>query len=290
MLPTHSKKGEETFPLEMDHLPEFAIKKCQVELKETPEKKLKALQEVREFLRKNQKTSDIDFHDDFIVQHLRKCKYDVARTCKSIHNSVITRSKHSEEFRSIKDEYFSTKDSTKVIRVLPKRTPDGCAFVLIQFGKWDPNELEFMDLKRMIATCYVQLLRDPMTQINGIKAIFDFDGTSFQHFRHGTPQSLYLYYNVAFNCIPGRYKSTHFINHSVLLKPLWAFFKQFISAKMRSRIHFHSNIEDLLEYFPRSVLPAEYGGDLTDLSAKDWVRRANREQASNSIGGQPNVY
>ncbi|GIY86150.1 hypothetical protein CEXT_644871 [Caerostris extrusa] len=52
MLPTHSKKGEETFPLEMDHLPEFAIKKCQVELKETPEKKLKALQEVREFFEK----------------------------------------------------------------------------------------------------------------------------------------------------------------------------------------------------------------------------------------------
>ncbi|GIY86151.1 alpha-tocopherol transfer protein-like [Caerostris extrusa] len=202
----------------------------------------------------------------------------------------MTRNKHSEEFKSIEDEYFSTKDSTKVIRVLPKRSPDGCAVVLLQFGKWDPDELEFMDFKRMIATCYVQMMRDPMTQINGIRAIFDYEGTSFRHFRYGTPQNLYMYYNMGFNCIPGRYRSTHFINHSVLLKPVWAFIKQFISAKMRSRIHFHSNIEDLLEYFPRSVLPAEYGGDLTDLSSKDWVRRANREQASNSIGGQPNVY
>ncbi|GIY14677.1 alpha-tocopherol transfer protein-like [Caerostris darwini] len=248
MLPTHSKVGEETFPFEMDHLPEFAIKKCEVEQKETPQKKLKALQEVREFLRKNQKTNDIDFHDDFIVQHLRKCKYDAARTCKSIHNSVITRS------------------------------------------KWDPNELELMDFKRMAIMCYIQLMRDPMTQINGIKAIFDFEGTSFRHFRYATPLNLYLYYNVAFNCIPGRYKAVHVINESFLLKPVWLVFKQLISAKLWSRVHFHPNVASLLEYFPRSALPVEYGGDLTDLGDKDWIRKANKEHRSNSFGGQPNFY
>ncbi|GIY88839.1 alpha-tocopherol transfer protein-like [Caerostris darwini] len=290
MLPTHSKVGEETFPFEMDHLPEFAIKKCEVEQKETPQKKLKALQEVREFLRKNQKTNDIDFHDDFIVQHLRKCKYDAARTCKSIHNSVITRSKNVEEFRSIEDEYFSSKNSIKFIRFLPKRCPDGCAVTLLQFGKWDPNELELMDFKRMAIMCYIQLMRDPMTQINGIKAIFDFEGTSFRHFRYATPLNLFLYYNVAFNCIPGRYKAVHVINESFLLKPVWLVFKQLISAKLWSRVHFHPNVASLLEYFPRSALPVEYGGDLTDLGDKDWIRKANKEHRSNSFGGQPNFY
>ncbi|GIX66737.1 alpha-tocopherol transfer protein-like [Caerostris extrusa] len=92
------------------------------------------------------------------------------------------------------------------------------------------------------------------------------------------------------NCIPGRYKRAHIINESLVLKPVWAILKQFLSEKIKSRVYFHSDIADLLEFFPRSVLPAEYGGDLTDIDANEWLRRANMEHGTNSIGGQPNFY
>ncbi|GIX75781.1 hypothetical protein CEXT_206631 [Caerostris extrusa] len=46
-----STESEEIHPFEMDHIPESMLRKCEVELTETPEKKLKAIQEVREILR-----------------------------------------------------------------------------------------------------------------------------------------------------------------------------------------------------------------------------------------------
>ncbi|GIX66739.1 alpha-tocopherol transfer protein-like [Caerostris extrusa] len=75
-------------------------------------------------------TSDIDFHEDFIVQFLRRNKYDVRRSCKNIQNFVVLRKEQSEMFRNIEDEYFSSKSSTKFIRLLPKRCPEGCAITL----------------------------------------------------------------------------------------------------------------------------------------------------------------
>ncbi|GIY60517.1 alpha-tocopherol transfer protein [Caerostris darwini] len=285
-----SNESEEILPFEMDRIPEFVLRKCEVELTETPEKKLRAVQEVRELLRQNWETSDIDFHDDFIVQFLRRNKYDVRRSCKNIQNFVVLRKEQSEMFRNIEDEYFSSKSSTEFIRLLPKRCPEGCAITLFQLGKWDPNELAFVDVKRLMAMCFVQLLRDPMTQISGVKAIFDFQGTSFQHLRYVTLENLHLFYNSAFNCIPCRYKRAHIVNESLVLTPVWAILKQFLSEKIKSRVHFHSNMSDLFEFFPRSVLPAEYGGDLPDADAKDWLRRANMEHGSNSVGGQPNFY
>ncbi|GBN56680.1 hypothetical protein AVEN_156571-1 [Araneus ventricosus] len=71
------------------------------------------------------------------------------------------------------------------------------------------------------------------------------------------------------DCIPGRYKEIHMVNESILLKTLWAIVRNFISEKIRSRIFFHSKPEDLLNYFPRSVLPAQYGGDLINYINKD---------------------
>ncbi|CAL1278010.1 unnamed protein product [Larinioides sclopetarius] len=44
-------------------------------------------------------------------------------------------------------------------------------------SKWDPNELPFDYFKRIAVITFSQLFRDPMTQINGIKVIYDFDGT-----------------------------------------------------------------------------------------------------------------
>ncbi|PRD27479.1 UNVERIFIED_CONTAM: hypothetical protein NCL1_35236 [Trichonephila clavipes] len=41
--------------------------------------------------------------------------------------------------------------------------------------------------------------------------------------------------------------------------------------------HFHSNVEELLNYFPGSILPVEYGGDLKENIDEDWLRKANKD-------------
>ncbi|GBM91206.1 Alpha-tocopherol transfer protein-like [Araneus ventricosus] len=226
---------EENLPFLMDYVPEFFQRKCEEELNETPERKQTALQELRSMLQKNQTTSGIDFLEDFLVQYLRRHKYKTKPAMKMVENSVDIYRNHNYLIQSIPDKYFLLRSSTKWWRVLPKRCPDGCTILLVQVGLWNPDEFPFELYKKMVAMIFLQILRDPMTQINGIKFIQDFKGTSFQHLKYATPQTMYLFYQCTINSIPGRYKAFHCLNESIFLKTAWTIVKPFLSQKMRSR-------------------------------------------------------
>ncbi|GBO42800.1 hypothetical protein AVEN_219392-1, partial [Araneus ventricosus] len=101
--------------------------------------------------------------------------------------------------------------------------------------KWNPRELPFEHIQSLFTILFIQLLRDPMTQINGFKIIHDFKGTSVQHLKFCTPRNLHLLYHGAINCVPGRYKEIHFVNDSFVLKTLWTILKPFLSEKIRNR-------------------------------------------------------
>ncbi|GFR01491.1 alpha-tocopherol transfer protein-like [Trichonephila clavata] len=146
------------------------------------------------------------------------------------------------------------------------------------------------EFERMVMVMYFQVLRDPMTQINGFKFIYDFEGTTLQHLMKCTPHHMYIYYHTLLHCVPGRYKGFHLINQSIVVKPCWTMIKPFLSEKIRSRVHFHSNVEELFEYFPRSILPVEYGGDLKDKIEENWLRKANKEHENHGATGQPNYF
>ncbi|GFY42075.1 alpha-tocopherol transfer protein [Trichonephila inaurata madagascariensis] len=137
---------------------------------------------------------------------------------------------------------------------------------------------------------FIQPLFDPMTQINGYKIIHDFGGTSLKHLRYCTPFHLRFQYHAALDCIPARYKEIHFVNDSLLLSTLWTIVKQFISTKLKKRVFFHSNGEELLNHFPRSVVPAKYGGDLTDCFQEDLMKQMTKDYGSCPLGGQNNYY
>ncbi|GFR01187.1 retinaldehyde-binding protein 1 [Trichonephila clavata] len=276
-------QGDETLPFKMKYLPEFVLKKLKEELKETPETKVQSLLEIRKMLRDEQLTSGIDFEEDFLVQYLRHSKYDTGKAFNHIRSMFHIRRKHPRLFDSIPDEFFLTKESTKTIRVLPKRCPEGSTVVIFQHGKYDTNELCVEDFKRLVNFWFIQILRDPMTQINGFKLIHDFKGTTLQHLKCCTPQNLYLFYHISMHCIPARYKEVHVINQSFLVKPCWVALKPVLTEKIKKRVHFHSDVEELFDYFPRSILPAEYGGDLNEKIEDDWPLDSYQENNLNTL-------
>ncbi|GFY57487.1 alpha-tocopherol transfer protein-like [Trichonephila inaurata madagascariensis] len=275
-------QGNETLPFKMNYLPDFFLKKLKEELKETHETKLQSLLEFRKMLRDEQITRGIDFEEDFLVQYLRHSKYNTGKAFNHIRNIFHLRRKNPRLFDSIPDEFFLTKESIKFVRVLPKRCREGCTVITFQYAKFDPNDLCVEDLKRLVIFFFTQILRDPMTQINGFKLIHDFKGTSIQHLKCCTPQNMYLFYNAAMHCIPGRYKEIHVINQSFMVKHCWAILKPFLSEKMRNRVYFHSNVEDLYDFFPRSILPVEWGGDLKESTEDDFARKANKENENHA--------
>ncbi|GFY78360.1 alpha-tocopherol transfer protein-like [Trichonephila inaurata madagascariensis] len=153
----------------------------------------------------------IQFHDDFLTQFLRKNKYDTTRSLKNLQNYVLLRRKYSSKFERVTDEDLSAILPDKFYVLLPKRCPEGCAVIIVKIGNWNPTEFSFENLEKSILFLVMQILRDPMTQICGIKVIYDCKGSSFQQLRYVTPYNTYMYY------------------HAML-------------------VHFHSCVEDLLDF------------------------------------------
>lgn len=283
-------KNNELLPFLMDHLPPSFAKKATRELNETSERKASELLNLKQLTKDDDTLCEIDFADDFLIQFLRHAKYNTPKAFFFLKNLIKFKRNYNYLMKSIPEQYFSEKPSTKFGTVLPSRCPDGCAIIYLQIGLWDPAELSFDDFKRVILILFVQSLYDPMTQINGFKLIYDFEGTSFRHLRYCTPRLVRFQYHTALECVPARYKAIHFVNESIVLSTGWSLFKRFISTKLRNRVFFHSNGESLLNHFPRSMVPVKYGGDLTDYYQEDLVKKLNREYGSCPMGGQNNYY
>ncbi|XP_055943720.1 clavesin-2-like isoform X2 [Argiope bruennichi] len=280
---------KELLPFEIDYLPEFAAKKCQEELNETPERKIKGIQELRALLQRNPKTSALEFHDDFLVAYLRRNKYRTKDALQQILKSQQLVEAESDLFRGVPEEYLDSP-AFKNFYPLPVRCQDGCGLIYFGIGKWDPTELPLKQLKQMIVMFLAQALRDPMNQINGFKVLYDLEGLSTRHIKYITPQNMLLLYNGAVNTAPARYKAVHVINQSPLVKFFWSFVRPILTEKIKSRVHFHKNKEELLDYFPRCVLPVDFGGNVRENETINWIRRANKDQEKFTLCGQPNYY
>ncbi|GFV35906.1 alpha-tocopherol transfer protein-like [Trichonephila clavipes] len=149
----------------------------------------------RSLSRDDKVTKGIEFHDDFLTQFLRKNKYDTSRASKNLRNYVLFRRKHPSKFEGVPHEILSAILPNKFAVILPKRCPEGCAIIITKMGKWIPDEYPFEHLERTILFLVMQHLRDPMTQICGIKVIYDCEGSSFQQLKYVTPQNMYNYYH-----------------------------------------------------------------------------------------------
>jgi len=56
------------------------------------------------------------------------------------------------------------------------------------------------------------------------------------------------------------------------------------------QLYIHSSVEELFEFFLRSMLPVQYGGTLTDYYMSYWLRKAKDEHAHFPAGGQKNIF
>ncbi|GBM88211.1 hypothetical protein AVEN_145376-1 [Araneus ventricosus] len=130
---TLETEEENFFPFEIGYLPQFAVNKCEEELNETPQRKIKAIQELRTLLQNNPKSSGIDFHDDLLVSYLRRNKYRMKDAQRQIQNLINLQETENYVFKGVPDECLDLP-SSKFIVLLPKRCQDGCALILIRWG------------------------------------------------------------------------------------------------------------------------------------------------------------
>ncbi|XP_055944751.1 retinaldehyde-binding protein 1-like isoform X2 [Argiope bruennichi] len=248
--PATARIGEEILPFECGNVPEYFRKKAEAELHDSPDKRAQGLRQLKELIKKDKHTKHLEFEDDFLLQYLISKKYNIAKAFSFLKALVHLKKKHPEIFSGFSYEEISCSMSENVLTVLPWRCQDGCAILAAHLDNWDPEKLRIDDLKRSIAIYLLQSLQEPMTQINGFKVIIDAKSNPMKHLRYITPSNLYLLYH-------------------------------------GTQVHFHSSNEDLLKFFPKSILPTEFGGELQNYDMYDWLRKATEPAKLEVLGGRP---
>ncbi|CAL1273847.1 unnamed protein product [Larinioides sclopetarius] len=280
--------GKEILPFELGYLPEYYQKKAEVELNESPERKEQSLRQIKEFLKRYEHTSDLIFDDDILLQFLRVNKHNVNKTFSQIKSYIVLRKKNPHIYMNITYEWIVKTLYDRTINILPWRCQDGCTVIIVEVDNWNPKKFPIDQVKKAFVFYLLQSLREPMSQVNGIKAIIDVKSTHISHLKYCTPSNLHLIYHGIQEVCPSRYKEVHIINDSLAFKAAWFIVKQFVSEKIKKRIHFHDGPETLLNFFPKAILPKHFGGDLKNFQMWDWLKRSTTPEKLATIGGIQN--
>ncbi|XP_054716325.1 alpha-tocopherol transfer protein-like [Uloborus diversus] len=283
--PDTAQIGKEILPFVVGYLPDYFQKKAEVELKDSPERRVQGLRLLKEMMRNDKNFVGLEFDDEFLLQYLLCRKFNVARAFSQIKAFVALRRKQKNAFTDFRFEKTVRTINDQIVTVLPWRCQDGCAIILVQLDNWNPETFPVEEVKRMVVILILQSLRDPMTQVNGFKVIFDVKSNPIRHLRYCTPQNIYLIYHGPEECSPGRFKEIHIVNQSLTFKAAWLLAKHFLSEKIKKRTHFHSTPETLFKFFPRAILPTQYGGLLTDYDMTDWLKDVMSPQKLATLGG-----
>ncbi|KAG8193053.1 hypothetical protein JTE90_028165 [Oedothorax gibbosus] len=284
--PVSDLSGVNIVPFEVGYLTPHFEKKAESE-NDTSETRTRCIQELKDVIIQegDDTIRHIKFSDDFLLQHLRTRKFDVRRCLKSLTQFISLTLKFPEMFQNFCFDATSRGVRDGIVTFLPWRCQDGCIILYVQISNWHLEEFPMEEVKRMLVVMLTQAMRDPMTQVNGIKTIIDIKGFNFKHLKQCTPHNLWLLYHATQNCVPGRYKQIHIVNYHLLFLSVWLCVKQFMSKKLQDRVHFHTSPKKLFDFFPSECIPAKYGGQLVVEDQTEWLRKMMTPEELAYIGG-----
>ncbi|XP_058031479.1 alpha-tocopherol transfer protein [Ahaetulla prasina] len=147
--------------------------------------------------------------------------------------------------------------------ILKDRDPSGSRVVIYRIAQWDPNIFTVYDLFRVSIMLSELIIREPDTQRNGVKVIFDLQGWKFAHAFQITPA---VTKKIAFTLTDGfpiKVRGIHVVREPLIFYHVFNLIKHFLPEKLKARIHLHGNnfAYGLQKHFPVSLLPEEYNGE-----------------------------
>ncbi|XP_032669287.1 retinol-binding protein pinta-like [Odontomachus brunneus] len=175
---------------------------------------------------------------------------------------------------------------------LPKLTPEKYRVIFVQVWK----DASMFSLSNMMK--YFYMLMDVRTEedmVNSDIAIWDCTNFTLAHVLKFTP-NLLKKCDLSMEAYGIRYKAIYMINSPSYIDQFVKLIKMFMSPKFYDRIHvFESGIESLKGIIPKSILPADFGGEelsldtLTDMwcaklkEKRDWLIEQEKLKANESL-------
>jgi hypothetical protein len=147
--------------------------------------------------------------------------------------------------------------------IMPEKDNDGCAIVLYRPGVMDPRKFTANDLFRFETAVVEHILTEEENQIAGVVDIFDF--TTF-------PKSLLTFLTISDiknmiyllgNVMPIRLKAFYIVGLPSFASQLFEWGAGFINKKLKNRLKFVKDFEELKKIVDVDLLPLEFGGKVS---------------------------
>lgn len=244
------------------------------ELRETPEVRAAAIEELRKSLKAS---TELNFPDDdeFLLSYLRPCHFYVDSALKLMRNVAEFQKSHHDLLHNLmpadlKDEMTNHN----LVTVLTNRDQKGRRMVIVRMGEvWDPKAVHEDKIFAILYTIHKLAILEPATQINGIVVIYDFAGLGMKQVKGMSPSASKRLLTFIQEAAPVRMKAVHFVNEPMLFNMVWALMKPFVKEKLKNRMFFHGeDRKKLHKHINPECLPPSYGGTLPELNygSKDW--------------------
>uniref|UniRef100_A0A182WD93 CRAL-TRIO domain-containing protein n=1 Tax=Anopheles minimus TaxID=112268 RepID=A0A182WD93_9DIPT len=248
-------------------IPECLKRKAAEELHEKESNVAEELEMIKTWMRQSGHIRG-RMEEQFLLGFLRSCKHSMERVKEKLDTYYTIRSVLPEVMRKRDplDPFVRKVIQMGVTVPLPKTVnPDDPKIILIRGDAFDGDVCDFPDILKVFTMIGDILLRDDdQMMICGQAAIIDLGHSSSGHLFNFNLSFLRKASILNQQASPLRQKGFHFINTPKSFDIVLNIFKGLMTEKNRKRtiVSHGSSLESLHKYFPKSVLPAELGGEL----------------------------
>ncbi|XP_033227972.1 retinol-binding protein pinta-like [Belonocnema kinseyi] len=209
-------------------------------------------------------------------------------------------------------EAFANRDPVSVINcevlnymsfaILPKLTPGKHRVFFVQVKiqeRKEDYEINIWDFQK-----YIYMMGDMRNAVDvciGDIYVFDLSGARFNHFLSFTPSLLKKSEVIITKAYGARIAGIHFINAPSSIDFFINVLKSTVKPKIFNRVKVHSSLESFYNVVPKSILPADYGGDeisVADIEKKwhknmiewtDWYKKEEGLVPNEALRPGPSV-
>lgn len=254
------------------HVAEYAREK----LGETPDTKVRALQELRDMIYERGEVTPVRMDDAYLLRFLRSRSFKVESAYKLLVNYGLLR-ENNPEYWKINPLDLSFIGEADVVNVLPYRTQAGHRILIYKIGKWNPNDYPIDEIfKATIAILELGML-EPRAQILGGNVIWDLAGLSLHHAWHITPAVVSKVVEIMVTSFPMKVSAIHIVNESWVFDMIFNMFKPFLGRRYREIMFFHGeDYESLHAHIDPKYLPLTYGGTRPEYGCAEWFESLSK--------------
>ncbi|XP_055594964.1 alpha-tocopherol transfer protein-like isoform X2 [Uranotaenia lowii] len=266
--------GDYVLRFELEDLTPFGRKVAQEELRETPEIKAQAVEELREMLKAQDELVVPSDNEAWLVRFLRPCKFYPKSAYELIQRYYQFKVKHADMYMDLSPSRETNIFKQNILAVFPNRDQLGRRILLIELGKrWKHKEVTLDEVFKGCVLFLEAAMLEPETQVHGAVVIFDMDGLSLQQAWQFTPPFAMRIVDWLQDAMPLRIKGIEIVNQPKIFNMVFALFKPFLRDKLRGRIVFHgTDRESLYKHISQECLPPCYGGtvDAPRVQGEQW--------------------